>query len=178
LLAQLENAYGDYSAMTTEFLSAADEDSDAAQTLLDTRLTPYVYGRMLPLVHALQQDAKADVTRGLRNAERTMASARTRRNYVTLVSLAVALVLGLLVAWSIGKPLTKLTDATTEVAKGRLDTRVDIRSRDEIGKLAQCFNEMAAGLQTTTVAKTYVDNIISSMQEMLIVTDPKLKYGG
>jgi PAS domain S-box-containing protein len=161
--------------MMKELLASADQDPAAAKTLVDARLTPYVRDQMQPLINALQQNAKADVTRRLRNAERAMAAARTRRNYVTLVSLAVALALGWLIAWSIGKPLTKLTEATAEVAKGRLDTRVDIRSRDEIGKLAQSFNQMAAELETTTVAKTYVDDIIRSIHEMLIVTDPQLE---
>jgi len=174
-LGRLEDAYRDYRSMMTDLLAAAEQDSQAAEKLLDDRLTPHVRDRMQPLIDALQQNAQSDVTRGLRNAERTMAGARTQRHYVTLASLAAALLLGFVIAWSIGRPLTKLTEATAEIAKGHLDTRVDIRTRDEIGKLAQSFNQMAAGLETTTVAKTYVDDIIRSIHEMLIVTNPQLE---
>src|SRR5205807_4758205 len=43
-----------------------------------------------------------------------------------------------------------------------------------IGMLAATFNRMAEALQATTVSKAYVDNILESMSEMLIVTDSTL----
>ena len=73
---------------------------------------------------------------------------------------------------SIGKPLHALQQAAQEIGRGRLDTRVAIRYRDEIGSLAASLNGMAAQLREKTVSKDYVDNIIRSMQEMLIVADP------
>lgn len=42
--------------------------------------------------------------------------------------------------------LTKLTDGAKELATGNLETRVAIRSRDEIGHLADAFNQMAQDL--------------------------------
>ncbi|MBU3965999.1 MAG: PAS domain-containing sensor histidine kinase [Euryarchaeota archaeon] len=41
-----------------------------------------------------------------------------------------------------------------------------------MGELAASFNKMAEELQQTTVSKNYMDNIIGSMFEMLIVTTP------
>ena len=40
-------------------------------------------------------------------------------------------------------PIHKLKDATHEVAAGRLETRVDIRTHDEFGELGDSFNTMA-----------------------------------
>jgi PAS domain S-box-containing protein len=174
VLGQLSEAYGRYRAMMTELLSLMQEDFQAAESLFDDRLDPHFRDQLLPLIRELQENAEADFTRGVRGVERAMASATGRRNSITLASLAVALVLGLLVAWSVGRPLAKLTQATTQLAKGRLETRVDVRSRDEVGALAHAFNQMAASLQSKTVAKSYVDNIIRSMREMLIVTDRQL----
>ena len=43
--------------------------------------------------------------------------------------------------------LSDLTRAAGELAAGRLDTQVPVRSRDELGRLAQAFNRMAHDLQ-------------------------------
>jgi signal transduction histidine kinase len=50
-------------------------------------------------------------------------------------------------------PLRKLDHASRRVAKGRFDERVDIRSSDEMGRLAASFNEMAASLETSEQVK-------------------------
>jgi len=42
--------------------------------------------------------------------------------------------------------LSDLTRAAGELAAGRLDTRVEVRSRDELGQLAEAFNRMAREL--------------------------------
>jgi len=42
---------------------------------------------------------------------------------------------------------------------------------DEIGELAQVFNSMRKQLQKTTISRDYVDKILSSMNEAIVVTD-------
>ncbi len=68
--------------------------------------------------------------------------------------------------------ITPLTAATQDVARGNLDTTVPVTSRDELGQLATCFNQMTEQLHKTTVSKEYVDNIIRSMIDTLIVIRP------
>ena len=65
-----------------------------------------------------------------------------------------------------------LTAATQHVARGNLDTTVPVTSHDELGQLATCFNQMTEQLHKTTVSKQYVDNIIRSMIDPLIVIRP------
>lgn len=47
---------------------------------------------------------------------------------------------------SITRPLAQLTTATGRIAEGRLDTRVDASRRDELGRLGESVNRMAARL--------------------------------
>ena len=47
-----------------------------------------------------------------------------------------------------------LWSATREIAKGDFDVRVKVRSRDEIGKLAGAFNDMATELKSRETALT------------------------
>lgn len=61
-----------------------------------------------------------------------------------------ALLLAGLVGWiisrSFAKPVRELKAGADEIRKGNFDTRVQVRSRDEIGQLAESFNEMAVEL--------------------------------
>jgi two-component system nitrogen regulation sensor histidine kinase NtrY len=63
---------------------------------------------------------------------------------------AAALLVGLLVSFWISaritKPVEELAEGAREVASGRWDTRIDLRGRDEIGQLAEAFNEMTKTL--------------------------------
>ncbi len=48
------------------------------------------------------------------------------------------------------RPIGKLTDAMIQISRGDLNQEVHIRSRDEIGEMAETFNYMAKGLQEKT----------------------------
>lgn len=58
----------------------------------------------------------------------------------------VALVIGILLARTLTRPLRELTAATRVVAAGKLGHQVQVRSRDELGELARSFNEMSRDL--------------------------------
>lgn len=48
----------------------------------------------------------------------------------------------------LSNPLIQMQKATREIAKGNLDTRVEVHSGDEVGLLAQSINEMTKELKT------------------------------
>jgi signal transduction histidine kinase len=58
----------------------------------------------------------------------------------------ISLILGLLLARSLARPVREITDATRAMAQGQLEQRVPVRSQDELGELAQSFNQMSADL--------------------------------
>jgi len=65
-----------------------------------------------------------------------------------LLCIAVGAALGLPVAERIADPVRRLTRAARRIARGDFDTRVAIRSRDELRRLVDAFNQMAAELKT------------------------------
>jgi signal transduction histidine kinase len=67
---------------------------------------------------------------------------------VALVLLIVAAILSLFGSRLITRPLERLSEATKVVAKGQFDIQVSSSSRDEIGDLAQSFNQMTSELDT------------------------------
>jgi len=72
------------------------------------------------------------------------------RNNMMLASLAliaVDIILALLMSRSITTPITKLIKSTKIIGRGELTHRIDVRGKDEIGDLAQAFNDMTASLR-------------------------------
>jgi signal transduction histidine kinase len=67
-----------------------------------------------------------------------------------IIATAIALALGGVLAYSMTRPLLELTAATRLLAKGKLGYQVKVRSQDEIGVLAESFNEMSTELAHAT----------------------------
>ena len=61
--------------------------------------------------------------------------------------LVVGILMSLLLSTSITKPISKLKSAATEIGKGKLDTKIDVKSKDEIGDLASSFKQMTRDLR-------------------------------
>ncbi len=61
----------------------------------------------------------------------------------TLFAVAVALYIGR----SVARPIARLEAGAARVAEGDLDTRIDVKGRDEFGRLAERFNAMTAALK-------------------------------
>ncbi|MBD1809434.1 response regulator [Microcoleus sp. FACHB-SPT15] len=108
--------------------------------------------------------------------ERENQTANRNSTYSLIINLtsftlgvAIAIIFGVLLANKITKPLTKLKDAATKIGEGDFDIQVDIKTRDELKILGDAFNHMTKKLQETTVSKSYLDNIISSLSDALIV---------
>jgi signal transduction histidine kinase len=63
-----------------------------------------------------------------------------------LAASAIALLLGVVLARSISRPVGEITAATRVIARGRLGHQVPVRTEDELGELAASFNQMSADL--------------------------------
>ena len=94
-----------------------------------------------------------------------------------LISLLIlnALLLSSKLQELISKPILELARLAKNVSKGDFTQKVEIKSNDEMGELAETFNKMTSDLQTSRnnllSAKDYIDNIIKSLIDTLIVTD-------
>ncbi len=82
-------------------------------------------------------------------------------------------------SWIIKKfvdPVIRLKEASEKVGQGDYHQAVEVKNRDEVGVLADSFNRMVENLRDSSerlVEKNYVDSIIASMQDALIVLTPE-----
>lgn len=60
-----------------------------------------------------------------------------------LGAMLVALILGIVLASGLTRPLKALTQAAQSIAQGNLEQKVVVNSEDEIGQLATAFNQMS-----------------------------------
>ncbi|RKY32808.1 MAG: hypothetical protein DRP74_01815 [Candidatus Omnitrophota bacterium] len=103
--------------------------------------------------------------------------------YLHSVWLAILCILvGLLIAFFFSRqlvnPIYKLSKVVESFGKGDFSLRAEVSSGDEIENLASSFNRMAQTLENSQkeliTAKEYIENIISSITDALIVTDKAL----
>jgi signal transduction histidine kinase len=73
--------------------------------------------------------------------------------YGALVGMVIALLLGIILSRTLTRPIRELTRATHAVSEGDLSQQVPVRSKDELGALAQAFNKMSLELSRSINAR-------------------------
>jgi PAS domain S-box-containing protein len=68
---------------------------------------------------------------------------------IILLALALVMLVALYLARSITRPINRLTKVATKISEGDLSARAETTSRDEIGILAQAWNQMKDSLVNT-----------------------------
>ncbi|MCJ7623548.1 MAG: HAMP domain-containing protein, partial [Anaerolineaceae bacterium] len=85
--------------------------------------------------------------------ERFLKRANEALLKAALVATAAGLLLGILLAGTLTRPLRDLTAAVRSMAEGRLKQDVQVRSQDELGELTRAFNQMSAELTQVTQSR-------------------------
>ena len=110
--------------------------------------------RLLPLSDNVQDAAQKIIDMNLNNmisadGQVRHQATKTNRTVILLVlaGTILALIFVIVVAPSILRPISNLTRSVKEIKRGNLDLVVKARSGDEIGQLAEAFNEMTSSLR-------------------------------
>jgi two-component system phosphate regulon sensor histidine kinase PhoR len=105
-------------------------------------------------------------------------SLRGLRTWIALgaiIASSLALVLGVIAGRWFTHPLISMSKVAQSIAGGRLEERLEINRRDEVGALARSFNEMSDQLrgriQTITDDRNKLFAVLGSMVEGVIAVD-------
>ena len=132
--------------------------------------TPLNPGSMLPLAYKVGLYSWESALR----AQEDLRYAILRFSGLALVG---ALIVSLFLAHGLSVPIRELVGGTEQISKGNFKVQVPVRGRDDMGQLAQSFNEMAAGLALKekyhSILHTIADKDVA--QQLL---DGKIALGG
>ncbi|MGB7440178.1 MAG: response regulator [Coleofasciculaceae cyanobacterium] len=109
------------------------------------------------------------------NANRSATYSQAINLAAVVAVIIISITLGLILAEKITKPIITIKDAAVAIGGGKFNTKVQIKTNDELAVLANAFNHMVSKLQETTVSKSYLDNIIRALSDSLIVLNKDLR---
>ncbi|EMR05539.1 Sensor histidine kinase YycG [Bhargavaea cecembensis DSE10] len=95
----------------------------------------------------------------------------------TAFSLGITVILGILLAQTITRPIADMTKQASAMAKGNFARKVRVYGQDEIGDLAKAFNHLTTRLQeaqsSTESERRKLATVLSNMTDGVISTDRK-----
>jgi signal transduction histidine kinase len=148
------------------------------------------FGDLLPASNAVTETAGQILKINRDNMVTANQQARQQGNDASrymIATLVVAFVVATAVAYalarSIVRPVQVLTESALQLGEGNLDQHVTVQSKDEVGKLAEAFNKMAARLrayrQSTTEkilqAQQTTESALRAFPDPIVVYSPERK---
>jgi signal transduction histidine kinase len=124
-----------------------------------------------------------DMISGHGKAKQMGAASRYTMHTLLIAGACVALLVMALSGSVVLSPLKQLTHSAREIAGGKLDLSVPVRTQDELGRLAVAFNDMAAQLRVfrridheklMRIQRT-TQLAIDSLPDAVVVIDPRGK---
>lgn len=95
----------------------------------------------------------------------------------TAIALAITIILGILIARTITRPILDMRKQAQAMAKGNFSRKVRVYGNDEIGQLAISFNHLTNRLQeatsTTEAERRKLASVLTNMTDGVIATDRK-----
>ena len=95
----------------------------------------------------------------------------------TLFAIIAALILGYLLSKTITVPIVNIMSKAKDMAEGNYDQVLEVKSKDEIGRLTQTFNYMASALKNNlneiSSEKSKVETILNYMTDGVIAFNVK-----
>ncbi len=102
---------------------------------------------------------------------RTQAEIRRWRFVILVLGLCMAVIFGARLAQWFSRPIRLLVQGTQRIGEGDLQYRVPIMSKDEVGVLAQSFNQMAQRLADSL--QRLKDHVFATLQSLAAALEAK-----
>ncbi|MFZ1780829.1 MAG: cell wall metabolism sensor histidine kinase WalK, partial [Enterococcus aquimarinus] len=97
----------------------------------------------------------------------------------TLLAIAIAIVVSVLIAHSITQPIGEMQEQALRIERGDYSHKVEINAKDELGQLAESFNQLAERIEETQEAmeaeRNRLDSVLTHMTDGVVATDRRGK---
>jgi PAS domain S-box-containing protein len=174
-LEEFDHNYHIYLALHRKVRSLSRENSNLKAFDLSSTQGRQLHDKALLLIKRIVDKNDQDMSADKFLSDQNYTDTRNLLIIQVIFFLLFGLILSLLIVNQIVPPILMLKEAAFNVAQGKFDIYMDIKAKNEMGELAGSFNKMVVGLAAAAklvVAKTYVDNIFTSMADTLIVVSP------
>ena len=184
ILSKIKGAYAKYSQATAIF-------KDVLLTSgYETYGRTFHYDRILPLFVDIRDECFRlfDINNIAMSQTVIQAGDISNRATVAVVGAAIlAIVLSIIASWQFSQyilePAEKLTNTVRKIARGYLDVKANIDSKDEIGELANEFNRMTERLrkyeeiniERLILEKRKSEAIVGTISDPIVVADQEGK---
>jgi signal transduction histidine kinase len=176
---KIKQLHTEYLAVAANFIALPPSDP-ARRALYFNQLLPIftevkeTANHILEINQQNMVDANNEARRQSRDASRYMIG-------TLFAGFVIATGATYLLARSIVQPVQSLTESAQQMGEGNLDQHVTVQSQDEVGKLAEAFNKMAAKLrayrQSTTEqilqAQQTTESALRAFPDPILVFSPQ-----
>jgi two-component system, NtrC family, sensor histidine kinase KinB len=185
----VQSIEGGYAAYRSQFASITDWRGTAGASLQPDRYQIMVnplFVKVREACIALRNLNKETMYAASVKAGDVARRAIWSTGFVAVSALIVALMFSLLLAERIVRPIRRFMEASRRISSGDYAVQVTVETGDELGRLAEEFNQMAEQLglyhemniEQIIAEKNKGEAILSSIEDGLVVFDTKLKVTG
>ncbi|RXT04540.1 methyl-accepting chemotaxis protein [Ammoniphilus sp. CFH 90114] len=147
LLSELDTLHQQYGAAANEVIQFKDEDNMAQVTKRVQEIGP-VTQRMDEILDQMIKTQQELVNQGSQETTLLVATTKQGLLWLSVLALIVGCVIAYVMSRMISKPVLLVAKAAELIASGDLTAeKIQVKNRDEIGSLADSFNEMTANLR-------------------------------
>jgi PAS domain S-box-containing protein len=175
LVDDFEAYYAEANQFTNAYLAAEDPSDEAVRERLQAMSDQAGVSRnkLKSALERLVTSRRESLVESLQTTVRETEEQSRTSLAIAVAAAVLLLVLFISVTRGIVVPLSALSELARDIGSGRfeLEGPMPRHGNDEVGDLAKAFSQMATSLKETTVSKSYVDNILHSMADTLVVID-------
>lgn len=164
-----KNDYVDMNDFTTKRYVALDDDGKRVNINIQPILSPTGDA----VIGALY--VKSDIEQKYSEINNTALIFFT----ASLIAAFISMVVSVLVARSITQPIGEMREQAIRIARGDYSRKVKVHGQDELGQLAETFNQLAERIEeaqdTMEAERNRLDSVLSHMTDGVIATDRRGK---
>jgi signal transduction histidine kinase/CheY-like chemotaxis protein len=146
LLGKVRQDYDRFIEVVTRVVGLIHDGKVAEAREAQLKETRPLASRLERLTNELVNKAEADVVAGIEASAQAYASSRATVIGFVLGSIALALILGRTISWSLIGPITEIHTRLSQIAAGDFTQQVTVVNRDELGALAANVNRTSEQL--------------------------------